>query len=232
MVAIVANARYFNQNTDYPADQTAYLTSGTLVVPASSNSTATIAHNLPFTPLVGGNWALTSDFSVSYEYSSGPLTSPINTTNIYDTIACVYADATNVYVTASTPSAGNKTIYFRMYGFEPSNSTATLTQVASLADNFTIRTDYNLTKLYINTTALLTAGGGAGSQVDFIHGLGYIPQAQAWIQANGYVHPAPTSSTSPVPSQTVVSPGTNMISFGIVAGELAQQAWLRIYADD
>jgi hypothetical protein len=231
MTAITANARYFLQNTDYPADQVVYLTSGSYVIPGTSTGNIqTIPHGLPFIPLVGGNFSLTSDFSLTYEYSTGPLTSPINPNAVYDVVANVYADATNVYVSADTPSVGSKTIYYRIYGFQPSTNTSSLTNIANQGDVFVLQTDYNLTKLYLNDTVQLPDTSGAAAQVNIYHGLGYIPQAQVWIQANGYVHPAPSSNL--LASQTVISPGLTNLSFGIPIGDLTHQAWYRIYVDD
>lgn len=216
--------------TDYPADQVVILRSGSYLLPATSADVrVSIPHNLSFTPLMGGNWSFTSDFLVSYEYSTGPF-NPSNPAAVFDTILNVFADSTNIYISGDNIPATPRTVYYRAYGFAPVGTDGILVETsANVGDNFVLNTDYNLPKLYLNNTVILPATGGSLQALTIDHNLGYIPQAQAWTKSNGYVFPVPSSHS--LSSQNDLIIGTTGIAFIMQPFSLSNQSWYRIYLD-
>lgn len=231
MGAIVANVPGFSQDTDYPFDKAILEATGSYTIAASSSDTRlTLPHGLPFTPLMGGNWSLSADFSTTYEFSTGTFPSTVPG-QVFETIANTFADSSNVYISADNTSSTSKTIYYRVYGFQPSTDTSSVASIANAGDVFILNTDYNNTKLYLaditqlpDTTAAINA-----TEVDVVHNLGYIPQVLAWVEANGFTFPTPCSHS--LSSQTNVAVGTAGIAFLIPAGNVTQRAHYRIYVD-
>lgn len=233
MPANPLTAPYFTQDTDYPFDQVVVLKTGSYAVNGtSSGQQMVIPHGLPFTPLMGGNWSFTSDFAITYEYSTGTFPGP-NPGQVYDTQVFVFADATNIYVSTDKVSAGGTTIYYRVYGFAPAGTTAALNSIASSSDSYLLDSDYNVTKLFMEGTLTLpdTSAALTTTEVDVFHNLGFIPQVQAWIYNFGYVFPAPSQCSTPPATSTLVVVGNIGLGFLVPAGNVAQQAWYRIYAD-
>ena len=66
----------------------------------------------------------------------------------------------------------NQKLYYRIYGFEPSNSTAKVGKTQKDAKNFILNTDYNYCKLYKK--------GIVTSDSTILHNLGYKPFVLAW----------------------------------------------------
>jgi len=188
MPANVATAPNFLLDSDYPLDKSIYLFSGSFVMPGATLDATPITHNLPFTPLVGGSWSLTSDFSVQYEYGSGTFPSenagaaPFNQilTISNDLFGALDAGAngTDIRIGWENNSASSVTAYYRLYAFEPANVNLDTSTTASSGDNFVMNTDYNYTKLY-NSFEQSVSGTGT---VVLNHGLGYIPQADYWTR--------------------------------------------------
>lgn len=173
MPAIIANAPNFLINTDYPFDKVIYLKTGS--ISTAAGSTITIPHGLGFTPLIGGSWATTADFSISYEYGSGSFPSG-NIGYIFSVSIQIYADGTNIYLT----NQGNNstTAYYRIFGFEPDDVNVAIPSISSSGDNFLLDTDYNNRKLFANTHFAFATG----SIYTINHSLGYIPQVLAWAK--------------------------------------------------
>ena len=77
----------------------------------------------------------------------------------------------------------NQRLYYRLYGFEPSNSTAQIGSTQKDAKQFMINTDYNYCKLY--KKGVLDTNGSVK------HNLGYTPLVLAW-QEYAWRNPAPS----------------------------------------
>jgi len=171
--------RDFLLNTDYEMDKIIYFREGTL---NAGQYDIDYPHNLPFTPLLFGVCAFNQDFSDSRSVPFQQLTHD----NSIDFHA--YANATNVRLSyinyAGTPSK----IYYRLYGFEPSDSHAKVGGTSKYAKNFILNTDYNYCKLFKKgiTTPTSTVA----------HNLGYLPQVLAWGESTaGWTAPIETSTT-------------------------------------
>lgn len=231
----IASQKKMLMTSTYPIDKVVYLKSGSFSMPGPSNTTFAYAHGLPFTPLCGGNWSTDPTFGLQYEYSTGIFPSS-NPGYVFNTIFNVYADATNIYITGDNIGS-TMTIYFRVYAFEPSNSSALLPSIASQGDEFVIDSRLNYPKLYLNNYIDLPAGGVSDSFVYVDHNIGTIPQVMAWVTYDTFngvslvpaIHPLGTSNSA---SQgiTLVA-GDARIAFGIPAFADPHRAYYRIYLD-
>lgn len=170
----ITKAKDFLLTTDFPLDKVIYLKSGSFSVSGypGSNSVA-IPHGLPFIPLCDMSWSLTPDFSVCYPAGSSPPPTNIALDN-QGVENLLYADATNINISVSNFLTPAITFYYRIYAFEPSDSSTDLEPTASAGDDFVLNTDFNYTKLYLEGKLDL-------SVTDTVtHNLGYIPQIEAW----------------------------------------------------
>lgn len=176
---MAVDPRNFLLNTDYEMDKIIYFRSGTL---NAGQYDVDIAHGLGFTPLVFGVCAFNSDFSDARGVPYESLTQS-------DTVQfTAQANSTNVRISYINTSGSPSKIYYRLYGFEPSNSSATVAPTSSNASKFILNTDYNYCKLFKKGTA------SVGNTVS--HRLGYIPQVLAWQVANGWTMPVNQSASS------------------------------------
>lgn len=182
MPAILANARDFLVTSDYPMDKIIYLKSGSVPIDGYPHS---ISHNLPFTPLVGGYWSMTPDFSVCYEFSSGDFPSG-NLGYIFGHSVDIECDSeTTIDLYTRDIAGGSKTCYYRIFAFEPSNVNADISSPVSLSDEMVFNTDYNYMKLYMSGVV----NPGTATTYSITHGMGYKPRVMAWHNQFGYVTP-------------------------------------------
>jgi hypothetical protein len=206
MPADVQRAKNFLLTTDYPLDKVVYLNSGSATVPfPTAGFLVTIPHHLPFTPLVSGNWALTSNFSVSYEYGSGTFPSNNAGAQLFNIKMDIYADATNVYVSPVNVSGSPAVIYYRIFGLEPSDSQADLPFTASAGDSFVLNTDFNYTKLYVEE--VITSPSKPSTQT-ILTNLNYRPQVMPWL-SNSLGNRLPVDYTQ-------ISAGGTPVDYGVV----------------
>lgn len=170
--------RDFLLNTDYEMDKIIYFKDGEL---SAGQYDVDIPHGLNFTPLIFGVCAFNSDFSdsrsVPYDYQTQS-----NTTQF-----TAMANSTNVRVSYINYSGSPAKIYYRLYGFEPSDSRAKVGKTSKYAKNFILNTDYNYCKLFKKGVI------SPSSTVD--HKLGYLPQTLVWQETNGWIMPVEQSFT-------------------------------------
>jgi hypothetical protein len=166
----MANSDFLIQS-DYPMDKIVYITSGSIPIDGFPH---TIPHGLPFVPLLGGYWSLTPDFAICYEFFSGDFPSG-NAGYFFAHEVDILADATNVQLDTVDIAGGSKTAYYRVYGFEPSDSAVEITTPVG-GDSFNINSDYNYMKLFMSGVV----NPGTVSTYTIDHNLGYIPQVHAW----------------------------------------------------
>ena len=188
MPAIVANASNFLLNSDFPVDKIVIIKTGTMSI---NNTDTTIAHGLAFTPLVGGCWSYTSDFAVSYPFGTGEFPSG-NPTYPFAHMISANVDATNITLHGLDVPGTAPTAYYRLYGLETSDSTATISPVVGLGDSFVLNTDYNYMKLYVEGTSV----PGASTPITVTHNLGYKPRVDAWITYTGISQPLDFADTT------------------------------------
>lgn len=201
----MVDPRNFLLNTDYPLDKIVYMDSGSFTIPAGSYATSTKAHGKTFTPLATLSWSTSSTFTTSKESNIPVLefTDPdlIQVNN--------YTNGTNIVIDGYNPTTSSKTIYWRAFGFMPSNVNVDTPGTATSSNSFQFNTDYNYCKLYnsgITTTATIT------------HNLGYRPQVTAWKQTG--------SNIAQVNDKGIVKVGTTTVN--IISTD---NIHYRIYAD-
>lgn len=173
MPAILSNAKNFLVNSDFPFDNVIYLKSDSTAMDSSTN--LSFPHNLGFAPMLDVTWSYDSDFRTTYFQNSGPV-SGAYPGYLYDLQVTVESDASNVYLYASGPPP-TRTGYYRIFGFQPNDSNASIVPTVSSGDNFILNSSYNYTKLFKQGSIPYTAGAVS---VSFAHNLGYYPQVQVW----------------------------------------------------
>lgn len=170
---MTVDARNFLLNTDYPLDKIVYIHSGSFSATGGGGvgTYHSVVHDLPFTPLMVGNWSTSSDFSITKEMF---IPSYTELTGAYCEVA---SDSSDFTIQAINYDSSPITVYYRVYGFMPSTSDETAAPTSSIADNFMLNTDYNYTKLYYNDCIT------AETSTTITHNLGYRPQVMAWYQS-------------------------------------------------
>lgn len=210
--------RNFLLNTDYELDK--------IVLFKEDKFTSTYEwdHGLDFTPLVFGVWATDENF---YSVNQiGELDSSSETG--YSPLLSVECLATDTKVKLTSAGNTNNTdLYFRVYAFEPPESTATVSPTSQNAKKFILNTDYNYCKLF-------QTGTFTQSNQEFTHGLGYIPQVMAWIKyapsyLSGAVQPLVVNSEA---TNFKLSVTTNKLKFGVLPTAIISKIYWRIYYDE
>ena len=223
----MADPRNFLLNSDYPLDKAILLKSDLIT---SFGSFYSFSHGLSFTPLIVVVWSMTSDFTTSYGIGGGPLSA---TPFIAFDPLCQAAWATSSEVFVQFSNFIGSPVYIRIYGIEPTTSSADLSFTSISADNFTLNTDYNYTKLL--DSGVTDWSSTPSSTVVVAHNLGYYPQVEVWyerpskIQCLGIIN---TSDASGYFSSSV-DVGTTNVTF-IRDPYLAENERFhyRIYADE
>lgn len=190
MPADIQKAKNFLLTTDFPLDKVIYLNSGSVTINfPTAGQQIVIPHNLPFTPLVSGSWALNPTFSTLYEYGSGTFPSNDIGSSVFNISMDIKADTTNITILPTNVSGSSFILYYRVFGLQPSDNNSDLLPTASSGDNFVLNTDYNYTKLYLNDVILNATTG----TYTVLHNLGYLPQVMAWVEDTGYTIPIDVS---------------------------------------
>lgn len=174
-----AQVKQMQLDSDFPTDKIIYLKTGSFSVPAMNTGNSTFAHGLSFAPLLGGNWSLTPDFAVTYEFGSGSYPAPVPG-YFFATQTDIYANAANIYVNAQNITGSGITIYYRLFGFEPTTSAAVSSITSVSADSYIVNSGHNLTKLYMQGHVAGVSTTSTIIRTPLNHSLGYIPQVLAW----------------------------------------------------
>lgn len=175
------SAKLMHLHSDFPLDKIVYMNTRSFSVPAGGFNDQIFAHNLPFTPLILGQWSFDSTFATAYDANSGPRFG-VGGTLLLQT--ALYSDATNITIFNSNNQGSPVTVYWRIYGFMPSTVSETAPFTASTADDFIIDTDQNYSKLFLS--GVTASSSTLGSSVTVTHGLGYRPQVLVWSEDSSY----------------------------------------------
>lgn len=216
----MANPRDFLLNTDYEMDKIVLVKTG------SFTTTTEFNHNLSFMPLVFGVWSTDSNFNSVNTLGELDSSTEVGYSPILS-VECV-ANSSTVKLT-SAGNTNNATLYYRVYAFEPSDSSNSVPSTNTDAKEFILNTDYNYRKL-------MKAGVFTQAQEEFSHNLGYIPQVLAWVQWGNFggqevrIQPLVFSSNQTNFNLTVTS---TKIKLGdtLIPG-LIQKVYWRIYYDE
>ncbi len=239
MPANVYRAKNFLLDTDYPLDMVVYLITGSISMTGSSAGTAVIHHELDFTPLCSGSWALTPDFSVQYEYDSGTFPSNNIGVSLFDQTLSLSttlfgnsggADSTNVNILWINNNSSPMTAYYRVYALGPPDVPVMAPYTASSGDKFILNTDYNYTKLYINSSQDLSPGNTYTTN----HNLTYVPQLGLWTRrtSNGLVSPYDTQNVQSSFFDFTVSVNGSSLVLQTDSPTTINKEYVRLYLDD
>lgn len=239
MPADITKAKDFLLTTDFPLDKITYLTTGSFnISPYGSPGsivTVTFPHNLPSMPLVNMVWSDTPNFITSYMSGSSP--SPIDITrNIVGVQNTIYASATDIVIDASNFLNNGFTFYYRIYGFEKSGETNDYNPTSNASDDFILNTDYNYTKLYIDTSTTVATNN------IIPHNLSYISQIEAFIERPaGFGNPRRVSppelstnsldTTGSIGDQGFINTVTSL-QYAYISPPTTEVMHARIYLDD
>ena len=166
----MADARKFILNSDYSTPAFVAKWEGSYTISANGYLDPSFNHNLPFTPLVVGQWSLNPNFQPAYDISTqnGWFVGVQFNQVAGSTSSKIVFKLTNDY-------GSSRTYYYRLFSFAPSDYDGDIPAIED-ATNFRLNSDFNYPKLYAYGHSNLTTA-------DFIvnHNLGYIPQARVWI---------------------------------------------------
>lgn len=182
--------RKFIATTDYPMPFLVYSATTDFVATAQTYiASITIAHGLPFIPLLIGQWSINSSFQPSYDLTFDILGFAGNLPTV--TIQ-VYADATNVYISWANYTNTDEHIYLRLTAFTPPSYTGLVTAVDDNSP-FKFNSDFNYIKIYMAGSLTLAAD----TDQTINHGLGYLPQCRVWksVQGNNSFSPMVTNTS-------------------------------------
>ena len=176
-----AAAKKMLLSSDYPLDKVVYLHTDSHDV---TSGDYTVAHGLPFTPLIKVVWSTSPTFATTYGVGDGPLsTNP--SFPFLPQLVSAYADSSDIGLTFGNPGSVTN-VYLRFYGFMPSDVDVDASFTSASGDLFAFNTDYNYTKLYLaGVTASSTV---AGSTESVTHDLGYYPQTEVWYTKGGKMY--------------------------------------------
>lgn len=167
------DARNFLLSTDYPMPVICWEKSGSVSnISAYAIKSTTVAHGLPFTPLIIGIWSESSNFTPCYDISNNMGEASLNG-NL--TLNAIGANSTNVLVEAYNGASSKKTLYFKLWAFVPPDY---VDEVPNIYDttSFQLSTDYNYPKIIQQGTVDIAKNTTA----TIPHELGYVPQAKVW----------------------------------------------------
>lgn len=214
--------REFFLNTDYEMDKIIYFKSGELSV----NSPVEFAHNLAFTPLLFGVCAFNSDYSDSRPI---PYVEVFGGGVGYACTAIAYPNKIHLeYSNLNLDPPGK--MYYRIFGFEPSDSRANTPITSKYAKQFIINTDYNYCKLL--KKGFVDCSPNSTATVN--HNLGYIPQAIIWQQDQSGSIVIPNRISMPQPDLPSALQAIDVTNNSIVVHNASGQNryHYRIYYDE
>lgn len=218
----MADARRFIYNSDYTTPAFVAKWEGSFQVAAYDYLDTSFDHNLPFTPLIVGQWSLNENFEPAYD---------IATSNGYfvgvNWNQVAGSNATKIKFYLNNGYNTEKTYYYRLFALAPSDYDGDIPSIED-STNFRFNSDFNYPKLFAYGHTIITQAG------DFVynHNLGYIPQVRTWkydslndvISPFVNVHYQDGSYTT----GTVVD-STTMTIVDVLSGD---EVYYHIYADE
>lgn len=158
--------------SDHEGDKIVYFYEGSF---PTSDNTIEIPHTLGFAPLLIGYWSTNADFSDARPFSSiGLLDMEGNA--IIDEVSCNAVGNDAIYVFLISKAGSYNRVYFRLFGFMPTDVDVSVPQTAYLTNgNFIFNTKYKYSKLF--------ESGIANDEVTITHNFGYLPRVLAWDES-------------------------------------------------
>lgn len=212
-------------STDTPLDKIVVLASGSFAVPTGSFLEINVAHGLSFRPLIICTWSTTPSFAVSYSAGLSGYTDESTPQLI------AQSTSTNFRFIPQNQTGTDLTYYWRIFAYMPSDVNVDAAFTAALADNYTISTDYNYSKVFLQGIELWVSGSKVVN-----HGLGYRPQVEVWFEqelnAGLLTHWSQGTPADYTGSDGVIVTDTQLIFNFRSSGGVAGRKWYYIiYAD-
>jgi hypothetical protein len=170
------DARKFMLTTDYPIPILVWKMETSLTVPVGQYFNAahkSVAHGLPFTPWIIGQWSTNANFQPAYDLANDM---PVFTGTRPDLMIIIGADSTHIRISAEHTAESSKTLYFRIFSFLPPDYSGDYDDTLGDSTAFTFDSEFNYPKLFKSGT--ISVPHNTTKTVS--HGLGYIPQVRAW----------------------------------------------------
>ena len=218
----MSDPRKFLKNSDYPMDKVVLMVEGSIVLnnwdlPYSK----AINHGLPFTPLVMGSWSFTPDFASSKDFGLLIYASPsVEQVTLLTT-------ATQIQFGALFNNDNNRTIYYRLYAFAPSDYAGDVL-APNVNTGFRINSDLNYMKLWGD--GVIAFAGATPRTIN--HGLGYKPMVLAWVQTSGGISKHTVDDFDATYGQLCNITTTQLIIRDVGGYGAYQRLHYRIYYDD
>lgn len=199
----MANAEKFLFDSDYPMPYLTYFGTTTQTVGGMEYyKTAQIAHNLPFTPLLIGQWSTSADFSISYDLA---MSIPQFLGGQPSIASIVGADSSSIWFDLTNNTGSDVTFYYRLAAFSPPSYSGMVDAVDG-AGNYKFNSDFNYLKIYRQGMTSVSSSTVA----TIAHDLGYVPQSRIWNEQNLYLGGA---------NRTILSPmSSSRSSYGLLGG--------------
>lgn len=218
----MADPRKFIYSSDYPTPAFVGAWQGSFDVAGYDYLDTGFNHNLPFAPLIVGQWSLNANFEPAYD---------IATTNGYfvgvNWNQAAGSDDTRILFKLNNGYSDTRTYYYRLFAFAPSDYDGDIPSIED-STNFRFNSDFNYLKLFTYGKSTASSDG------DFIvnHNLGYIPQVRTWLKdsINNFITPFINVhyQDGSYTTGTVVD-SSKMTVKNMVAGETI---YYHIYADE
>lgn len=231
-------------NSDYPTDEIVYFENAEATATADNTLSLTVAHSLPFIPLIFGTWSTDEDFS--------------NTRGLFGDGMNVVATASDITISTiygvEGIRAGQK-VYFRLYGFAPAGFTGFCKATAQSSGALIFDTDKEYSKLLFNGEITATSytdpdrfkqisynvsrGHVTATDTAFAitvnHYLGTFPSVMMWQEYNNQVLPVATvqfdyaqGAAGTMPYATI---GENSVFVSTGPSSVPLKTHIRIYSD-
>lgn len=174
----MVDIRNFIMNSDYPTPFLVWSKEESLTVPVGqyfNTASKSVAHGLPFTPMLIGQWSTNANFVPAYDLANDM---PIFTGTRPDYQIIAGADSTYIRISATHVMDYSVTFYFRFFAFLPPEYNGTWTNVLDDNTNFKLNSDFNYPKVIASGSVTVADQ----ATTNYTHSLGYKPQVKAWKQ--------------------------------------------------
>lgn len=213
--------RHFLISSDYQIPAVVAKWQGSINVAAYDWKDTTIAHNLPFTPLIVGQWSLNSNFSPAYD---------ISTQNGYfvgvSFNQVVGSNSSDLVFRLDNGHSTQKTFYYRLLAFSPQDYSGDVPYVDDNSD-FKLNSDILQPKIFKYGSANLTGGN-----YSVTHNLGYLPQVRVWVYDSVNNVTAPVVNSHYEDGSNTFGVGIDTSKMTLYGGLSGDKIYYHIYADE
>lgn len=166
----MADPRKFIYDSDYSIPAFVAKWTGSFNISANGYITPSFNHNLPFIPLIVGQWSLNPNFEPAYD---------ISTQNGYyigvNINQIAGSDVSNIKFNITNGYNNSITYYYRLFAFAPNDYNGDIPAIED-ETNFRFNSDFNYLKLFAYGEETIPSS----NMIEVYHNLGYVPQVKTW----------------------------------------------------